>query len=65
MVTSICDAVTGQVFVDGVVQHLENAVVQTALVRVADVHARAFSNGFQTLKFIDLGGVIGLRIRRR
>ena len=43
-------AVTRQGFVDGVVDHLENHVVQTgAIVGVTDVHARSFSDGLKSL----------------
>jgi hypothetical protein len=31
-------------FVDGIVQHLENAMVQAAFIGVADVHAGAFAD---------------------
>ena len=55
-------AITGEMFVDRVVENFENAVMQTALVRVADIHARAFPDRFQTLEFIDLGGVVFLAI---
>ena len=37
-------AITGEVFVDRVVEHFENAVVKAAFVGVADVHARAFAD---------------------
>ena len=53
-------AITGEMFVDRVVEHLENAVMQAALVGVADIHARAFPDRFETLEFVDLGGVVFL-----
>ena len=53
-------AITGEMFVDRVVEHLENAVVQPALIRVADIHAGPLPDGFQTLQFVDLGGVVFL-----
>ena len=46
-------AIAGQVLVNGIVQHLENAVVETALVRVADIHSGPFSDGFQPLQLVD------------
>ncbi len=43
----------GQRLVDGVVDDLENAVMQTALHRVADVHVRAFSDAFKAFELLD------------
>jgi hypothetical protein len=56
-------------FVDRVVEHFENTVVQTAFVRIADVHAGAFSHRFQALELVYFGGivlinVIGHKIRK-
>jgi hypothetical protein len=51
----------GEMFVDGVVQHFEDAMVQAPLIGVADVHARALADSFQPLQFIDLGGVVLLQ----
>ena len=39
-------------FVNRVVEHLEHAVVQPALVRIADIHAGPLAHGFQTFEFI-------------
>ena len=47
-------------FVDRVIEHLENAVMQTALIGVADIHSRPFPDRFEPLQFIDLGGVVFL-----
>ena len=45
MVTIIAVAMTGQSFVDGVVDDLENHVVQTgAVIGVTDVHSGSFSD---------------------
>jgi hypothetical protein len=49
---------SGKRFVDGVVNDLEHAVVQTALVRVADIHVGAFSHALEALEFLDLGSVV-------
>ncbi len=54
-------AIAGQMFVDRVVQHLEDAVVQAPFIGVADVHAGAFAHRLQPLQFIDFGGVVFLR----
>jgi len=35
--------------VHGVIKHLCHKVVQRAFIRAADIHARAFAHGFQTL----------------
>ncbi len=52
-------AVTGQCFVDGVVDHLEHHVVQTgAVFGVADIHAGPFAHGIQALENGDAGGIV-------
>ena len=55
----------GQMFIDGIVQHLENAMMQPALIRVADVHARTFSDRLQPFEFIDLRGIVFVSHIRR
>jgi hypothetical protein len=52
-------AESGEVFVDGVVEDFEDAVVEASFVGVADVHAWAFADGFEAFEFIDLGGTVG------
>ena len=52
-------AMAGQGFVDRVVDHLEDHVVQTgSIARVADVHARPFADRFQALQHLDAVGVV-------
>ncbi len=51
-------AIAGEMFVDRVIENLENAVVQAAFVGVADIHARALPDSFEALQFVDLGGVV-------
>jgi hypothetical protein len=47
-------AVTGQSFVDGVVDNLEDHVVQTAaVVGVSDVHPRPFADSVEALQNFD------------
>ena len=53
-------AIAGQMFVDGIVEDFENAMMQPAFVGVADVHAGAFPDGFQAFEFIDFCGVVFL-----
>ena len=53
-------AIAGQMFVDRVVEHLENAMVQPAFIGVADIHAGPFPDRLQTLELVDLGGVVFL-----
>ena len=53
-------AMTGQVFIDGIVQHLKDAVMQTAFIGVANVHPGPLPHGLETLKFVNLFGTIGL-----
>ena len=49
-------------FVDGVVENLENHVMQTTLIRIADVHSGSFSDSLQPLEFIDLSGIVFLAL---
>jgi hypothetical protein len=44
----------GQGLVDGVVDHLKYAVVEAALIGVANVHVRALAHPLQALEFLDL-----------
>src|ERR1043166_2602218 len=54
-------AKTGEMFVDRIVEHLENHMVQAALIGVADVHPRAFPDRFQPFELIDLRCVVLLQ----
>src|SRR5690606_15795567 len=57
-------AVASQRFVDGVVQHLENKVMQTGAVGgVADIHAGALAHRFQAFQDLDGGGAVLGRLR--
>ena len=56
-------AVAGQMLVDGVVEHLEDAVVETALIGIADVHPGALADRLESLKLVDLGGSVLLTTR--
>src|SRR5258708_1736749 len=61
-------AVTSEMFVHGIVQHLAHAMMQRALVRAADIHAGLFADRFESLELGQLGGVviaIGNLVRRR
>jgi len=51
---------TGKMFVDGVIEYFEDTVVQTAFVRVTNIHPRPLSDRLEALKFIDLSGVVFL-----
>ena len=48
----------GERLVDGVVHHLVDQVVKTALTRGADVHARALADSFEALEDGDVLGVV-------
>jgi hypothetical protein len=52
--------ISGQMFVDGVVQNLEDAVVKTTFIGIADVHAGTLANGFKAFQFVDLSGPVFL-----
>ena len=55
-------AVSGQGFVDGVVDNLVDQVMQAgAIVRVADIHAWQFANRLAVLQHFDLVRAVGLR----
>ena len=56
-------AETGQMLINRVVQHLKHTVMQTVLIRVADVHPRPLANRLQALQLVDLGGIILLATR--
>ena len=56
-------AVSGERLVDRVVHDLVHEVVQAALTRGADVHARALAHSLKALEDRDVGSVVGL-IRR-
>ena len=48
----------GEMFIDRVVEDLENAVVQTTLIRIPDVHPWPLADGLKSFEFVDLGGII-------
>jgi hypothetical protein len=57
-------AVTGERFVDRVVDHLEHHVVQAgAVVGIADVHAGALAHRIEALEDLDRVGVVGFVVR--
>ena len=58
-------AVAGERFVDGVVHDFIDKMVETTLMCVANIHGRAFADGFQTFQNGDLGGVVFGGIWRR
>ena len=58
-------AKSGEMFVDRIVENFEHHVVQAALVRVADVHAGALPDRFQTFQLVDLSGVVFLEFINR
>jgi hypothetical protein len=49
-----------QMLVDGIVQHLENRMMQPAFIGVADIHSGAFSDCLQPLQFINFRRVVFL-----
>jgi hypothetical protein len=50
-----------EMFVNGVVEYFENAVMQPAFIGVSDVHSGPFADGFQPLELIDFRRIIFLR----
>jgi hypothetical protein len=54
-----CGGVPGQGFVDGVVHHLIDHVMQArAVIGIADIHARALAHRIKALEDLDGGGII-------
>ena len=51
-------AFTGERLVDGVVDDLEDEVMQSTLACVADVHAGALANGLEPLEDLDVRGPV-------
>ena len=45
-------------FINGIVQNFEHAVVQSALVSWPDVHAGPLAHAGQTFELVDFGGVV-------
>jgi hypothetical protein len=54
-------AKAGEMFVDRIVQNLENQMMQTPLIRVANEHSRPLSDRLEAFQFVDLRGVVFLR----
>jgi hypothetical protein len=52
--------ITGQGFIDGVIDDFEDAMVEAAFESIADVHVRAFTDAFEAFEFLDFGGVVGI-----
>jgi hypothetical protein len=46
-------AVSGEVFVDRVVENFEDAVVEAAFVCGPDIHARALADAGEAFEFVD------------
>ena len=54
-------AVPGQGLIHRIVDHFKNHVVQTgAIIRITDVHTRAFTYRIKPLQDLDAGGIIFL-----
>jgi hypothetical protein len=63
MVDLDAGAMAGEVFVDGVVEDLGNAVVQGALIGAADVHAGLLAHGLEAFELAEFGGIVGVGAR--
>ena len=51
-------AVTGEGFVDRVVDDLIHAVVEAGLVRIADIHTGSLADGLEALEALDVGSAV-------
>ncbi len=49
-----------EMFVDRVIEHFENQMVQPPLIRVSDEHAGSFANCLQAFQLVDLSGIVFL-----
>jgi hypothetical protein len=55
--------ISGQMLIDGVIEHLKDTVMETSLIGITDVHAWALTNRLETLEFVDLGRSVFLASR--
>ena len=53
-------AITGERFVDRVVDDLIHAVMEAGLVRIADIHTGSFAHGLEALEAFDIRGAVAL-----
>jgi hypothetical protein len=53
-------AVPREMLIDGVIDDLKDAVVQTALIGVTDIHSGAETDGAEPFQMLDLFGTVGL-----
>jgi hypothetical protein len=44
--------------IDGVIEHLKDAMVKSPLIGITDIHSGTFADSFEPLQFVDLGGAI-------
>jgi hypothetical protein len=51
-------AIAGEVLVDGIVENLENAMVEAALIGRADVHAGPLADAGKALELVYFRGVV-------
>jgi hypothetical protein len=51
-------AIAGEVLVDGIVEDLEDAMVEAAFIRGADVHAGALADAGEAFELVDFRGVV-------
>jgi hypothetical protein len=52
--------ISGEGFVDGVIDNFEDAMVEAAFEGIADVHVGAFTDAFEAFEFLDFGGIVGI-----
>ena len=52
-------AITGERFIDGIVDHFVHEMMQAAAARAADVHTRAFANRLEPFEHLNVGGTVG------
>jgi hypothetical protein len=52
--------ITGEGFIDGIVDDFENAVVKAPLEGIADVHIGAFADAFEALEFLNFRRIVDI-----
>jgi hypothetical protein len=53
-------AMTGEGFIDGIIDDFEDAVVKATFEGIADVHIRAFAHTFEAFEFLNFRRIVGI-----
>ena len=58
-------AIAGKMFIDRIIKHLENTVVQTPFIGRTDIHSGPLADTRKALQLVDFGSVVLFGFRRR